>query len=102
MEISRILFKPTVQLIEIVNLTPGLLVRGDRKRVAQIIQNILSNAAKFTMNGFVKLKIEEGEVKDGKVELMFSVEDTGIGMSTEIINRVFQPYAQVFLPYLSQ
>ncbi len=62
---------------------------GDDKRITQILLNFISNAIKFTQEGSVKLSSwREGEL------LCFAVEDSGIGMSQEVIDRLFQPFEQ--------
>jgi signal transduction histidine kinase len=68
----------------------GPLRLGDSNRVAQIVNNLVSNAVKFTDNGRVTLRIENAP--DGPLRL--SVRDTGIGMSAEQAARVFQPFVQ--------
>ncbi|WP_158536955.1 transporter substrate-binding domain-containing protein [Dyella sp. AtDHG13] len=68
--------------------------RGDANRIRQIINNLLSNALKFTQEGHVKLRVEmAGEVEDGQ-RLRFTVTDTGIGISPDQLTRLFQPFTQ--------
>ena len=68
--------------------------RGDANRIRQIINNLISNALKFTASGHVKLRIDLlDEVKDGQ-RLRFSVTDTGMGISPDQLNRLFQPFTQ--------
>ncbi len=68
---------------------PSVQIWGDRARVIQIMLNLLSNAQKFTHEGSVTLNcwLE-------KETLCFSVEDTGIGMSSEVLSRLFKPFEQ--------
>lgn len=68
----------------------GLKVRGDRDRLRQILANLLNNAIRFTERGFVELRIEERE--PGRMALV--VEDSGIGMSAELLERVREPFVQ--------
>ena len=64
-------------------------VAGDVTRLRQVLLNLLSNAVKFTEAGEVVLTVStEGE------QLNFSVRDTGIGLSTEGISRLFQKFSQ--------
>ncbi|WP_162207398.1 ATP-binding protein [Dyella japonica] len=68
--------------------------RGDANRLRQIINNLISNALKFTASGHVKLRVSlVDEVKDGQ-RLRFTVADTGIGISPDQLNRLFQPFTQ--------
>ncbi|MBT4082002.1 MAG: response regulator [Gammaproteobacteria bacterium] len=65
------------------------LLLGDAKRIGQILINLLGNAVKFTSQGKVTLSywVEENM-------LNFSVRDSGIGMSPEVLQRLFQPFEQ--------
>lgn len=67
-------------------------LKGDRLRLAQILNNLLSNALKFTEKGRIHLQVQS--VADGK-QLQFSVKDTGIGMNEEQCAALFQPFSQV-------
>lgn len=62
---------------------------GDEIRVKQVIQNILSNAIKFTSDGSITCTIKTELTFDHKVKISYSVEDTGIGMTEEQLNNVF-------------
>jgi signal transduction histidine kinase len=73
--------------------TPETVI-GDRVRVRQILLNLLGNAVKFTERGGVRLLVSvEGETAE-KVVLLFSVQDTGIGISREQAERLFQSFTQ--------
>jgi PAS domain S-box-containing protein len=69
-------------------------VRGDAARLRQILVNLLSNAVKFTERGRVTLSCEELTRSDGKVWLLFEVQDTGLGISVTARERLFQPFSQ--------
>ena len=71
-------------------------LEGDRMRLVQIITNLLSNAVKFTPeNGSVTLSVKlEEELGDGIVSVYISVEDTGIGIAEENLDKLFQPFEQ--------
>ncbi len=62
---------------------------GDERRIGQILINLLSNAVKFTEQGEVSLDVR---VEGGR--LRFEVEDSGIGMSQEVVERLFKPFEQ--------
>jgi signal transduction histidine kinase/CheY-like chemotaxis protein len=68
-------------------------MHADLTRVRQILLNLLSNASKFTSAGRVSLAVTRG-VLDGREEIVFTVRDTGIGMTPEQIKRLFQPFTQ--------
>lgn len=68
-------------------------VRTDPIKIRQILMNLLSNAAKFTNNGKVRLSAARELVDRGET-LVVRVEDTGIGISEEQKNRLFQPFVQ--------
>lgn len=68
---------------------------GDALRVNQILLNLLSNAVKFTpKDGSVRLSARQIPLKNGHIKLIFSVEDTGIGMSETFLERLFTPFEQ--------
>src|SRR5438876_2125693 len=69
-------------------------LRGDPLRLGQILTNLVNNAVKFTERGEVRLTIGLLERAGDKVELKFSVSDTGIGMTREQASRLFQPFTQ--------
>ncbi len=72
---------------------PRFLV-GDPLRLGQVLLNLVSNAIKFTSHGEVIVFIKEGKVTDQQVELIFEVQDTGIGMTPEQQSRLFQSFSQ--------
>ena len=68
---------------------------GDSMRVNQILLNLLSNAIKFTpAGGTIRLGIRQAPVRNGRTNLVFAVSDTGIGMSEEFMERLFNPFEQ--------
>lgn len=68
-------------------------VTGDEGRLRQVLFNLLSNAAKFTNKGLVTLIVKR-EGQQGSQQLVFSVADTGIGMTSEQVDKVFIPFVQ--------
>ena len=69
-------------------------VLGDGLRLSQILNNLLSNATKFTNAGEILLTVERVPASDGKIRLRFGVEDTGIGLDAAAQGRLFRPFVQ--------
>ena len=67
---------------------------GDPLRLSQILTNLVNNSVKFTERGEIRLDITLLERAGEKVQLKFSVHDTGIGMTPEQSARLFQPFTQ--------
>ena len=72
---------------------PSALV-GDPLRLEQVILNLVGNAVKFTEKGEIVVAVDMVERGTDRVELRFSVVDTGIGMSEDQMERLFQPFVQ--------
>ncbi len=71
------------------------MVRGDSGRIRQILTNLVGNAVKFTESGEVAVKVTRGPMADDKVQLMFQVSDTGIGIPEHIDpSSLFEPFHQ--------
>ena len=68
--------------------------RGDALRLEQVLLNLISNAVKFTEKGEVAVSVELVEESEQEAVLRFMVSDTGIGMSPEQIEQLFQPFQQ--------
>ncbi|MGF6131017.1 two-component system sensor histidine kinase EvgS [Pseudomonas frederiksbergensis] len=67
----------------------------DETRVTQILHNLISNAIKFTEAGFVRVTAGIGDAHDGDLKrLDISVADTGIGISEQAQDKLFEPYSQ--------
>jgi PAS domain S-box-containing protein len=69
-------------------------IKTDELRLRQILTNIIGNALKFTDNGSVAINVELKEVFDEKLVLLFSVTDTGIGISNEKQRDIFSSFTQ--------
>ncbi len=69
-------------------------VEGDPTRLRQILNNLISNAVKFTSAGSVTLRLSAWPSGDDDVALRFQVVDTGSGMEPEQISRLFTPFEQ--------
>ncbi|MBI5278105.1 MAG: response regulator [Burkholderiales bacterium] len=66
----------------------------DPVRLRQILNNFVSNAIKFTSAGWIEIRVQCVERAAGRESLRFSVADTGIGISQEDQQRLFQPFSQ--------
>ena len=75
------------------NNVPEFII-GDPTRLRQILGNLLNNAVKFTKQGEIKLTVSTQEL-NGTHEIQFVVQDTGIGIKPQLMDRLFQPFAQV-------
>lgn len=71
------------------------LVLGDDTRVSRIITNIIGNSIKFTPEGgTIRFGLEENEVDESHSEYILTVQDTGVGMSKEFLDIIFEPFSQ--------
>lgn len=74
-----------------VDITPGMgTMHSDLTKVRQTLFNLLSNAAKFTEKGTIRLEVSE---TDGSI-VQFKISDTGIGMTPEQLSKLFQAFTQ--------
>lgn len=68
----------------------GVLLRSDRRKVKQVLLNLLSNAAKFTRDGVIGV-----HVRSSRGEVIIDVHDTGRGIAADDLRHLFQPFRQV-------
>ncbi|MCP4661528.1 MAG: response regulator [bacterium] len=71
------------------------LFEGDLTRTRQVLFNLLGNAVKFTHHGRVEVTCSGRPTDDGRYEVHFAIQDTGIGIAPEQLDRLFQPFSQV-------
>ncbi len=69
-------------------------VQGDPLRLRQILNNLCSNAIKFTESGFVRVSAHASGQTDDAVEIELSVADSGPGIAPEFLSHIFEPFAQ--------
>ena len=72
----------------------SLYLVGDQLRLAQVLINLANNAIKFTDEGEVALSVSVKSKEDSRTTLLFSVKDTGIGMTRDQMHKVFSPFSQ--------
>lgn len=70
---------------------PVSRIHSDEGKIAQILRNLVSNALKFTEKGAVKVR----SLADGPDYILFTVQDTGIGIEPEHIERIFDDFSQI-------
>ncbi|MEM1169770.1 MAG: ATP-binding protein [Cyanobacteria bacterium P01_H01_bin.35] len=70
-------------------------IKADEKRLRQILLNLLGNAVKFTDNGQVNFHISQIETQTNQANIQFEIIDTGVGMTAQDLEKIFQPFEQV-------
>jgi two-component system sensor histidine kinase BarA len=63
-------------------------------RLSQILSNLVNNALKFTESGYVRISVSRESAGNGSASLRFAVEDTGIGISPDKIDHIFEAFSQ--------
>jgi PAS domain S-box-containing protein len=69
-------------------------VIGDPTRFRQILQNLVSNAVKFTLQGYVEVRCDCDEPINNRIRIRLSVQDTGVGISADYIERLGEAFTQ--------
>jgi CheY-like chemotaxis protein/anti-sigma regulatory factor (Ser/Thr protein kinase) len=72
---------------------PGVMI-GDATRVKQILLNLLNNAVKYTHKGFVKFAVSWERMGEDEIRLIFTVEDSGIGIKQEDMQKLFGEFTR--------
>ncbi len=93
------LFEPKIHeknLILIKEVDPNIpdVLLGDAVRLHQIILNLVSNAVKFTATGSITVSVKLLENKSNTVSVLFSIKDTGIGISASKMEHIFENFQQ--------
>jgi len=83
-----------LQLIYFIDPKIPQQIIGDPLRLKQVLSNLISNAVKFTNEGYIKIRIELLSFKDKKCSIRFIVQDTGIGIKKEKQQQVFSAFSQ--------
>ncbi|HZL09705.1 MAG TPA: ATP-binding protein [Prolixibacteraceae bacterium] len=93
-------FRPQAQAKDVdlelqFNISPSLVYTGDPVRITQILSNLISNALKFTEEGRVAIQVSSVRVSKKTDQIQMDVTDSGIGISEENIQRIFEEFARV-------
>jgi len=72
-----------------------LMIKGDKTRLSQVLNNLITNALKFTEEGNVEVKVQLKEDKSNSIKVYFEVKDTGIGIAPENQEKIFNDFDQV-------
>jgi signal transduction histidine kinase/CheY-like chemotaxis protein/ligand-binding sensor domain-containing protein len=67
---------------------------GDPQRIRQCLLNLVGNAIKFTQRGHVLVDVRQDAHTEGRTNLTFSVQDTGMGIDAGVLDRLFMPFTQ--------
>jgi signal transduction histidine kinase len=87
-------YSKNIELISVIDPNVPSLLKGDPGRLRQIIVNLVNNAVKFTEQGEVVLKVSIEHETENDVTLAFKVKDTGIGISKEKQDKLFESFTQ--------
>jgi signal transduction histidine kinase/ActR/RegA family two-component response regulator len=69
-------------------------IESDPTRLKQVLLNLVANAIKFTDAGHVRLIVEPGSAAGGQASLCFTVEDSGVGIDADTLQKLFKPFVQ--------
>ncbi|MBF0437850.1 MAG: response regulator [Magnetococcales bacterium] len=86
--------KANVEILVSIPLDIPRKLTGDATRLGQVLTNLCDNAIKFTEQGEIVITVEHSAVEGNPVTLNISVQDTGIGLSAEQIEKLFHPFQQ--------
>ncbi|MCH5377792.1 MAG: ATP-binding protein, partial [Planctomycetes bacterium] len=70
------------------------VLHGDKARLRQVLINLVGNAIKFTASGEVEIRVAKVDTRESQATLQFSVRDTGIGISADKLEHIFEPFEQ--------
>ncbi|MDH5562807.1 MAG: response regulator [Nitrospirota bacterium] len=86
--------KKNLELVGLVNANVPTALQGDPGRLRQIFMNLAGNAIKFTSEGEIIIKISSVEDTRDHVTIRVDIHDTGEGIPTDILPKLFQPFSQ--------
>jgi len=83
-----------VELVSLLSPQLPAKVKGDPVRFRQVLTNLTDNAIKFTKNGSVEIRLKVDAIEDRALVIKVEVQDSGLGMSPEVVGKLFQPFSQ--------
>jgi two-component system sensor histidine kinase/response regulator len=87
--------KKGIKIKRVVEDKVPFIAKGDSLRIKQVLSNLTHNAIKFTTKGTITVSLELVKKRQDRVDVRFSVQDTGIGIPEEQIESIFEKYTQV-------
>lgn len=87
-------FEKGLQIDLVIDNTIPAYLNGDQIRLGQVLNNLISNAIKFTHDGKVTIKLDKEVLIDNNVSIKFTITDTGIGIAAENLAIIFDPFEQ--------
>lgn len=72
---------------------PKFLI-GDQIRLSQILNNLIGNSVKFTLKGNINISLKTTQINDKQISILFTVSDTGVGISPASLAMIFDPFTQ--------
>ena len=92
--LSKLAYQKNIELSCFIPPEIKTLLQGDVMRLQQVLNNLISNAIKFTSEGEVSVSISTIEESDNKTKLRFEIKDTGIGIPADKQGKLFQAFTQ--------
>lgn len=86
--------KKEVELISYIDPNIPAVIQGDGLRLRQVLLNLTDNAGKFTERGEIKIEARLINIIGHRIRIQFSISDSGIGMTSDQIGRIFTPFQQ--------
>lgn len=87
-------YENRIDLVSIVDCSLPETLVGDAMRIQQVLTNLISNAIKFTPQGFVQVRVENIRLNDKTIHARILVKDTGIGIPKDQIEHIFDSFTQ--------
>ena len=84
-----------LELVSLIYRDTPLALRGDPQRLKQVLTNLVGNAIKFTREGTIAVRAMIEDENDDHAQLRISVQDTGVGLSSDDLRALFQAFSQV-------